>query len=441
MADGELEMELELIRSMYGADEDELTVSLVPDGVSVVSVRLSPQTGGEAAQRFMAATLSLTIPPSYPEDPPSAEIVRARGLVDEEERELSSSLHARAAESAGDCCLIALLQEAVELLTDLNSGGACPVCREPLFEPPGGASDGSCGRRSPHGVYLSGCYHSFHKACLGQWWHSYTEAYAPPASDAGPSRRDAARAEARAAEASASELRLKEDACGVAVEACAERLRCLRAQDDPPAPPAAIATAEDALSRASDEHARMGSRVAKAEALYQKQAAASREADAAQQVEAAAVPLPCPVCRAPIPTSALLADGVRREPPPPEPPSAARWQPPDGIMPAGVAAVRAAAAARDRWAASAGGAEGADSAGEAAASESDSPCALPPGPPPGLGLRPGRGGGRGPKPAPAMNGAAGEGAGAQSSDAGRAGRRRGRGGRGNRGGRANTRSS
>ena len=78
-----LAAELELISAMYG-DEDMRSEA---DGVIEVLIR--PQAADESL-RFLEATLRLSasVSSGYPEAPAAARLIRARGLVGEEEKSL-----------------------------------------------------------------------------------------------------------------------------------------------------------------------------------------------------------------------------------------------------------------------------------------------------------------------------------------------------------------
>ena len=104
----EREAELELLRAMY-AGEDELTIADGPHGTKEIAIRLLPHSGGNAAQRFMEATLAVSLPTAYPDELPTVSIARARGLLDEEERELLAGVQAEAVGLVGECCVYPLL--------------------------------------------------------------------------------------------------------------------------------------------------------------------------------------------------------------------------------------------------------------------------------------------------------------------------------------------
>ena len=303
--------ELELIAAMYGED-------MTPTAESGCSVVLRPQETGQA-QRFVEATLQLhaSIPMGYPTTAATVKLVRTRGLLDEEEAALLEAVTAKAAECADnqEPSLFALLECASEQLTAYNAGGVCPVCRDPLFEPaePGGA---------PRAVFLSTCFHNFHAACLGGWWHACTAGVATTAkAGEAPSRGAASRAEATAAAATARELRAKVSACADNVDAISARhalLRALVAEDGVPRA-AELRKVQEESKDATTELGRLEVRAAKAEKRAEElcaQADALVEAEAAAASEAErSAPLPCPACRAEISAASLVAGGVSRAPP------------------------------------------------------------------------------------------------------------------------------
>jgi len=270
-----LAAELELLQAMYTVEEDELCITGGAPGSTEVAIRLRPQTGGERAQRFMEVVLQLRCGDGYPsKSAPTIRLQRARGLVEDEEAQLLRGVHARAAELQGELppylrlcpcpcpappplpepnlplrptpfaptlsfapapsriptltpsaepcpgepCLFSLVEAALELLTELNCGGECPICREPLFD---GGADG-------RSVFLSHCFHSCHASCLGHWWSSYEPPVAKPAAAGGPSGKLAQEAETtaqatKATRAECAQLEARLDAAQCA-QASLERL-------------------------------------------------------------------------------------------------------------------------------------------------------------------------------------------------------------------------
>ena len=307
-AEGEEELaaELELLSAMYGED--------MRASEGRVEVTLRPQSGGEAAHRFLEATLSLwpDVGAGYPSVAATVALSRGRGLVEEEERGLMGAMRATAiaCASRAEPALFTLVECALEQLTSFNAGGACPVCREALFGPPDDEPDGPA-----RPVFLSHCYHSFHAQCLGAWWHTCRASSGSAAASAetastAPTRAAAARAEARAGEAAARELRAKANTCAETAASLAERLACLNAMVEPPPPAAELRKAQAECAEASGEVARLEGRASKAES---RALALSQAADAAANAErdaASEAPLPCPVCRAELSVASLELTAV-----------------------------------------------------------------------------------------------------------------------------------
>ena len=150
-----MEDELELLGAMFSSDEDELVVERPTGGGATISVRLRPSSGGEQRRRLMEATLALELSQAYPESAAVCRLSRSRGMVGDEEAALLAALTALAAEAAssGEPCVYALVEAAIEKLTELNAGGDCPICRDDLFPR---------GTAPPPPTYVSACFHSFH---------------------------------------------------------------------------------------------------------------------------------------------------------------------------------------------------------------------------------------------------------------------------------------
>ena len=150
--------ELELAVAMYGED---ITVKQCT-GYTSATVRLQPRSGCVALQRFMEVVVEVRLPQGYPKLAAAVRLARSRGLIDDEERKLVAEAAKCASEcaEAGEGCLFTTLELVIELLTEMNTGGSCPMCRDPLF----GAPEDDPGA-SPRKVYLSQCYHSFHSEC------------------------------------------------------------------------------------------------------------------------------------------------------------------------------------------------------------------------------------------------------------------------------------
>ena len=304
-----MQEELELISAMYTSDE--LSIVQSAEG-TLVSVKLRPHSGGADLQRFAECVMEIKLPPGYPEAAAQVGVHGTRGLVEEEEVRLLREVRACVLENVGEPCLFAALEAGVALLTEMNVGGTCSICRDELFEASEDEPDGG-----PRQVYLApNCFHSFHVECLSRWRFAYT----PPASkgevaEGAPSRASAARASARAADASLADLRAKALACRSSVEALTERLLVLRSAD-PPAPAVALRKLEEEIAGSSAECAHLESRATKAKERCAALAAFAETAAADEQLALQQArdeePLPCPVCRTLIPAQSLTAGGISR---------------------------------------------------------------------------------------------------------------------------------
>lgn len=316
-----LAAELELLAAMYSEEEHSVQTSAAE---TVITIVLRPQAGdaNPHQQRFVEVTLELRVhTPGYPASPAGAKLVRARGLVEDEEAELLHEVRQRAEQAADECepALFALVEVAVERLTSLNTGGACPICREPLFDSSGDHLAPPC--------FLTSCYHSFHTPCLGAWWYTCHESGGPApnaaAEGASVSRSIAAAATSKAADAKARDLRAKAQRCAETTNALRERAAQLQAIADEACAKgglthgdeAAARKAEEAVTERERELVQLEERASKAEERARAAAEEASAAEAAERDAASDAPLPCPVCRASLVVDALREAGVERKPP------------------------------------------------------------------------------------------------------------------------------
>ena len=316
-----LAAELELLAAMYSEEEHSVQTSAAE---TVITIVLRPQAGdaNPHQQRFVEVTLELRVhTPGYPASPAGAKLVRARGLVEDEEAELLHEVRQRAEQAAYECepALFALVDVAVERLTSLNTGGACPICREPLFDSSGDQPAPPC--------FLTSCYHSFHTPCLGAWWYTCHESGGPApnaaaAEGASVSRSIAAAATSKAADAKARDLRAKAQRCAETTNALRERAAQLQAIAEEACAKGGLTHGDEAAARKAEEAVTEREReLAHAAELastpVQGARAAAEEASAAEAAErdaASDAPLPCPVA-APRWSWTLREAGVERKPP------------------------------------------------------------------------------------------------------------------------------
>lgn len=331
MADGEelndeREMERTMLHAVYADDLD-----CSSGATHALRCRIRPRAA-ETRARAVTATVAVELPSAYPHEPPAVSIVDARGLIAAEELRLQSELSARAAELVGEPSLYALFEHACDVLTEINHSGDCPICLEPLFE---------CDERA---TFLTPCSHTFHSLCVGRWWH----AYQPPAraeSSAQPAQADAADAAAKAAEA---ELRVLEEKLrqAEAATAAARKHHANLPAGDEPASASALRRGEEDLNLTMEVQASLIVRVKRAVRRVEDARRVARTVSVGQSESRAALPLPCPACREPIPRDALERAAVQAEAPPhetqhvPVPPSlrmmvlpaARRVLPPSGVQ-------------------------------------------------------------------------------------------------------------
>ncbi|XP_062198096.1 uncharacterized protein LOC133900854 isoform X2 [Phragmites australis] len=107
---------------------------------------------------FMALVLQ------YPKEPPYIYAVESKGLDENRQAYLISSIKNKAQELSNYPMLVTLCEEAGEILSNMNHpAGDCPLYLYPLV---GEDKDGSA---LPF-MKLMSCYHCFHSDCIMRWW-------------------------------------------------------------------------------------------------------------------------------------------------------------------------------------------------------------------------------------------------------------------------------
>ncbi|XP_062198339.1 uncharacterized protein LOC133901059 [Phragmites australis] len=100
----------------------------------------------------------------YPKEPPYIYAVESKGLDENRQAYLISSIKNKAQELSNYPMLVTLCEEAGEILSNMNHpAGDCPLYLYPLV---GEDKDGSA---LPF-MKLMSCYHSFHSDCIMRWW-------------------------------------------------------------------------------------------------------------------------------------------------------------------------------------------------------------------------------------------------------------------------------
>ncbi|KAI5406033.1 Homeobox-leucine zipper protein ATHB-15 [Lathyrus oleraceus] len=101
----------------------------------------------------------------YPKEPPSVAIVDCKGLDQHRQKHLLNHIQTKANELSPGLMLVALCEEAVEKLSDMNHpDGDCPLCLFPLV------TKEHQSETLPF-MKLMSCFHCFHSECIIRWWN------------------------------------------------------------------------------------------------------------------------------------------------------------------------------------------------------------------------------------------------------------------------------
>ncbi|GAB4815582.1 hypothetical protein N2152v2_002628 [Parachlorella kessleri] len=168
----ELAVELEALQFTYN---DQLEADAAG---ALLFLKLVPRGTEDEFERYVRATLRLTLPPGYPTELPFVQLVDAKGkpgkryyrLSDKQLAACQQALHHEAASLRGEMMLGHLCETAIDLVTAANHpSGDCAFCLEPVSA----AGEGpAAGRHTPaFDVLKLGCYHCFHLPCFAPWWH------------------------------------------------------------------------------------------------------------------------------------------------------------------------------------------------------------------------------------------------------------------------------
>ncbi|KAF8676337.1 hypothetical protein HU200_047060 [Digitaria exilis] len=186
-AEEEVRLELEAVAAVYGDD-----VRVLHDLPPHLVVHVRPRTADDSSQQFVELFLGIKASSQYPKEPPHIYAVESKGLDENRQSYLISSIENKAKELSNYQMLVALceqlfsnrmdsglipftlikkchMQEAGEILSNMNHpAGDCPLCLYPLV---GKDKDGS---EFPF-MKLMSCYHCFHRLmtileCIMRWW-------------------------------------------------------------------------------------------------------------------------------------------------------------------------------------------------------------------------------------------------------------------------------
>ncbi|KAK9146446.1 hypothetical protein Sjap_006349 [Stephania japonica] len=176
--DEEVDTELEAVQAVYG--DDCRVIRRFPPHLHV---HIKPRTADDSSQQaviltctllkldfmfslqFVEAWLELCANSQYPEEPPHIGILESKGLDEKRRMNLIACIKEKACELSSYLMLVALCEEAVELLTNMNHpDGNCPLCLYPLVK------ENACGDSIPF-MKLMSCFHCFHCKCFISWWN------------------------------------------------------------------------------------------------------------------------------------------------------------------------------------------------------------------------------------------------------------------------------
>ncbi|KAF8665215.1 hypothetical protein HU200_054111 [Digitaria exilis] len=158
-AEEEVRLELEAVAAVYG-DDARVLRDLPPHLV----VHVRPRTADDSSQQFVELFLGIKASSQYPKEPPHIYAVESKGLDENRQSYIISSIENKAKELLNYQMLVALCEEAGEILSNMNHpAGDCPLCLYPLR---GEDKDGS---EFPF-MKLMSCYHCFHSECIMRWW-------------------------------------------------------------------------------------------------------------------------------------------------------------------------------------------------------------------------------------------------------------------------------
>ncbi|KAK3118958.1 hypothetical protein QOZ80_9BG0711360 [Eleusine coracana subsp. coracana] len=158
-AEEEVRLELEAVAAVYG-DDCRVLHDLPPH----LLVHVRPRTADDSSQQFVELFLGIQASSQYPKEPPHIYAAESKGLDDNRQSYLISTIQNKAKELSNYPMLVTLCEEAGEILSNMNHpAGDCPLCLYPLV-----GEDKDCSAL-PF-MKLMSCYHCFHSNCIMRWW-------------------------------------------------------------------------------------------------------------------------------------------------------------------------------------------------------------------------------------------------------------------------------
>ncbi|KAJ7950771.1 E3 ubiquitin-protein ligase RNF25 [Quillaja saponaria] len=159
-AEEEVLAEIEAVQAVYGSDC--LVLDSFPPHLHVF---LKPRTADVSSQQFVEAVIQIQAGSQYPKEPPHISLLDSKGLDGQRQKHLINYIQDKACELSPCLMLVALCEEAVEKLSDMNHpDGECPLCLYPLVP------EDQQTTVLPF-MKLMSCFHCFHSECIIQWWN------------------------------------------------------------------------------------------------------------------------------------------------------------------------------------------------------------------------------------------------------------------------------
>ncbi|PKI60783.1 uncharacterized protein LOC116206227 [Punica granatum] len=156
----EVLIEVEAVLSVYG--DDCLVIDKFPPHLQV---HVKPRTADVSSQQFVEAVIGIRAGPQYPDEPPHVDLIECKGLDKQRQKHLLVSIGDSAQQLSSCLMLVALCEEAVEMLSVMNHpDGDCPLCLYPLVP------EEEEEKTLPF-MKLMSCFHCFHSECIIRWWN------------------------------------------------------------------------------------------------------------------------------------------------------------------------------------------------------------------------------------------------------------------------------
>ena len=143
-----LSEELDILISIYGKEVE------IKDGQPVkVIMQILPSTADDVSAKHVWVTMSFEVPPDYPSNFPKVEIVKARGLNQNQENDLLKKIADLFEDRIGAAMLFDAIDAVKEYLTENNHPSLeCSICLEVMTK--------------DVAFVKTDCFHYFHPWCL-----------------------------------------------------------------------------------------------------------------------------------------------------------------------------------------------------------------------------------------------------------------------------------